>query len=134
MDPLRRLLFGSGRLPDDLRAELAREDLVVLEEGLMGSITLRHYRAPGKRSSWKKQAVSGAIAVTAHRLVVWAGGAKNIDIPRTDPSRTAITITTDRPDRICFAYDAARFDPSRSGQVEVRFRTTRAPQILRALI
>jgi hypothetical protein len=133
MGPLRRLLFGSGRLPDDLRAELTGEGLVVLDEGLTGSITLRHYRAPGQRSAWKRHAVSGAIAVTGRRLVVWAGRGKNIDVPLDGALRSAVEVTSERPDRICFAYDAGRFNPSRSGRIEVRLRTTQAPQILHAL-
>jgi hypothetical protein len=133
MNPLLRLLLGSGRLPDDLRSELTAEGLVLLEEGLSGSITLRHYRAPGRRANWKKQAVAGAIAVTRQRLVVWAGRGKNIDVPLTPLYRDVIEVTSEQPDQVCFAYDAGRFDPSRSGRIEVRLRTAGAPQVLQAL-
>jgi hypothetical protein len=44
VNPL-RLLLGSGRLPAQIRAELAHDDVVLLEEGLVGSVTRRHYRA-----------------------------------------------------------------------------------------
>ena len=126
---LRRLLTGSGRLPPDLRAELVAEQPLLLEEGLPGSITLRHYRAPGQRAGWKKRAISGAIAVTPHRLVVGVGGRKNVDIPLTHPRRSALTVVAETPDRVCIAYDAGAFDDTRSGQVEVRLRTPQAPRI-----
>lgn len=133
MNLLRRLLTGSGRLPAELRAELEEDEPVLLEEGLAGSITLRHYRAPGKRASWKKRAISGAIAVTRHRLVVWAGGERHIDIPLADPRRSAIDVVAETPERVCFAYDAGAFDDRRAGQVEVRLRTPQAARIAELL-
>jgi hypothetical protein len=69
VNPLRRALLGSGRLPEELRATLNAEGLVLLDEELTGSITYRNYRAPGQYSSWKKEPTSGAIAVTPNRLV-----------------------------------------------------------------
>jgi hypothetical protein len=122
-------MLGSGRLPDDLRAALTAEGPLFLEEGLPGSITYRNYRAPGQRASLRKDATSGAIAVTPRRLVVWAGRGKNIDVPLDHPLRTAVQVTVAEPDRICFAYDASRFSTERSGTVEVRLRTRQAAQV-----
>jgi hypothetical protein len=96
---LLRLLIGTGRLPDDVREVLAAEGVAVLEEGLSGSLTLRDYRAPGRRASWKKSAVSGAIAVTGRRLLVWVGGAANIDVPLDHPGRSAVGVEAETPDR-----------------------------------
>ena len=112
---------------------MTAEGPLFLEEGLPGSITYRNYRAPGQRSSLRKDATSGAIAVTPQRLVVWAGRGKNIDIPLDHPLRTAVQVTVDRPDRICFVYDASRFSTERSGTVEVRLRTTQAAQVANLL-
>ena len=129
MNPLRKMMLGSGRISDDLRAALAAEGPLFMEEELTGSITYRNYRAPGQYSGLRKQATSGAIAVTPQRLVVWAGRGKNIDVPIDHPLRAAINVTLDKPDRICFAYDAGRFSADRSGTVEVRLRTVQAPQV-----
>lgn len=131
MNPLRKMIMmlGSGRISDDLRAALAAEGPLFMEEELSGSITYRNYRAPSQYSSLRKQATVGAIAVTPQRLVVWTGRDKNIDVPLDHRLRAAINITLDKPDRICFAYDAARFSPDRSGTVEVRLRTAQAPQV-----
>ena len=129
MNPLRKMMLGSGRISDDLRAALAAEGPLFMAEELTGSITYRNYRAPGQYSGLRKQATSGAIAVTPQRLVVWAGRGKNIDVPLDDPLRAAINVTLDKPDRICFAYDAGRFSSDRSGTVEVRLRTVQAPQV-----
>jgi hypothetical protein len=126
---LRRVLLGSGELPADLRAALAAEEHLVLEEGLPGSVTYRNFRAAGQFAAWRKNAVSGAIAVTDQRLVVWAGRFKHIDLPHDHPVRAGIKVAAERADRICFGYDAGATNTSISGQVEVRLRTRQAADI-----
>ena len=54
MNPFRRILLGTGCLPDELRGEVMAEGVLLLEEGLRGSVTYRHYRAPGRRANWSK--------------------------------------------------------------------------------
>jgi len=130
MNPLRRLLLGTGRLPDELRAELESDGIVLLAEGLAGTITYRHYRAPGRRSSFRKEGTSGAIALSTHRLVVWAGRMKQIDLPRTGEFLASIEVTVGSPGRVCFGYDAGRYRPDHSGTVEVRLRTDRAAELV----
>jgi len=133
MKSLRNMMLGSGRLPDDLRAASTAEGVEFLEEGLPGSITYRNYRAPGQRTSLRKEATTGAILVTSQRLVVWAGRGKNIDVPLDHPLRAAIDVRLDGPDRICFAYDAGEFSTERSGMIEVRLRTDQAAQVAEIL-
>jgi hypothetical protein len=123
MGLLRRVFLGSGELPGDLRSAVAEEQPLVLEEGLAGSVTYRRFRAPGEYAGWRKDAVSGAIAVTGRRLVVWAARFKHIDVPHGHPLRAGIEVAAERPDRICIAYDAGAGKPLRSGRVEVRLRT-----------
>jgi hypothetical protein len=125
----RRVLVGSGQLPADLRAAVAAEERLVLEEGLAGSVTYRNFRAPGQFAAWRKNAVSGAIAVTDQRLVVWAGRFKHIDVPHDHQVRAGIEVTAERPDRIRFGYDAGATNTSLSGHVEVRLRTRQAVDI-----
>ena len=109
---------------------MSAEESLVLEEGLPASVTYRRFRAPGQYAGLRKNVVSGAIAVTDRRLVVWAGRVKHIDVPHDHPLRDVIEIDADRPDRICFAYDAGVTSPVRSGHVEVRLRTGRAAEVV----
>jgi hypothetical protein len=133
MGLLRRAFLGSGQLPGELRSAVVAEEPLVLEEGLAGSVTYRNFRAPGQYANWRKEAVSGAIAVTGQRLVVWAGRFKHIDVPHDHPLRAGIQVAAERADRICFAYDAGAGNPSRSGRVEVRLRTTQATHVAELL-
>ena len=133
MTSLRRVLLGPGKLSEDLRGELNAEGLVLLEEGLTGSITYRNYRAPGQRSTLRKQATAGAIALTATRLVVWTGRSKHIDVPLNHPLRAAVQVSLVPPDRVRLAYDPSAFNPATSGQVEVSLRTLQAAHIVELL-
>jgi hypothetical protein len=126
---LRRVLPPSGQLPDELRAELAAGKLLMLEEGLRGSVTYRNYRAPGEYTKWSKSSAQGAIAVTSGRLVVWAGRFKHIDTPHQHPVRRGIGIFAERPFRICFRYNLGATNTAMSGTAEVRLRTDRAAEI-----
>ncbi len=62
-------LFGVGKIPAQLSAELRSEVIVLLDEGIPGSDTYLDFRAPGRRSSWRRQWFTGAIALTQTRLV-----------------------------------------------------------------
>lgn len=118
-----------------VRALLATEGVVLLDEGLSGSITYRDYRAPGTYSSFRTVAVSGAIVVTGERLVVWAAKSKAIDVPLRDPLRASIAVipSGDPPDEITFRYNAAAFSPDRSGSVEIHFRTAATAAVMHLL-
>jgi hypothetical protein len=129
MGYVRRLLLGSGRMPDDLRATLDGEDVLLLEEGLYGSITYRNFRSPGRRSNWKRSGVSGGVACTARRFLVWVSRSdSHLDVPHDHPRRNAMAVTAEEADRVCIAYDAP--DGAKwSGRVELRFRTAQANRI-----
>jgi hypothetical protein len=134
VNPLRRVLLGAGRLTDDLRASLNAEGVVLLDEGLPGTVTYINYRAPHHRSNWRKVAFTGAIAITGQRFVVAASrGGKHIDVPLTDERRKAVTVSADGADKVLFSVDPSAFDPQKSGTVEVRLRTSRAPEVVALL-
>ena len=103
--------------------------MLLLDEDLPGSITFRHYRAPGRRDSWRKRGVSGSIAITRKRVAVWTGGVKYIDVPHSDPLRAALDVSAEESEKVCFAFDAEQFRSDSSGRVEVRLRTAQADQI-----
>ncbi|MBL1065223.1 hypothetical protein [Streptomyces sp. 7-21] len=124
MSRLRRValrLHGGGRFPDDLRALLAREGLILLEEELFG---VYRCRLPGAVST---RAFAGGVAVTGERLVVWTGRvARHLDVAHGHSLRRLVTVTADRPDRVVFCYDAGLFRPDRPGTREIRLRTPQA--------
>jgi hypothetical protein len=118
----------AGRLPDELRTRLAAEGVLVLAENLRGSITYRDYRAPDEYSNWAKEPASGTVAMSGRRLMVWAGGAKRVDVPFDHPMRATVEVSTDRPDRLCIVL-RPHARANWSGRIELRFRTTMASTI-----
>ncbi len=119
---LGRLFLGSGTLPDDLRAQLVAEGLDQEEEGLRGTVTYRHYRAPHRRSNWRRQWIRAALAISDRRLVVAIRGRPFIDVPWDDPRLDAMEMSVE-DDRLLIAFDPSLFDERRSGRVELRLQS-----------
>jgi hypothetical protein len=44
-----------------------------------------------------------------------------------------IEVTSERPDKVCIAYDPHAFNPATSGRVEVRLRTPKTDEIVALL-
>ena len=118
---LGRLLLGAGTLPADLRAELVAEGLDQEEEGLRGTVTFRHYRAPRRRSSWRRQWVRAALAITDRRLLVAIRGKPFVDVPWDDPRLERMELAVE-DDRLLIAFDPGVFDARTSGRIELRLR------------
>jgi Domain of unknown function (DUF1707) len=115
--------------PRDPRSTLAEEGVVLIAENLRGWITYRRYRAPGSYSSWRKAMIMGTVALTHHRLLVWSGRTKHVDVPFNHPLRSAIEVSVDKPNRLTIAVDVSAFHNDRSGEIELRFKTPLATQI-----
>lgn len=119
---LGRLLLGGGTLPDDLRAELVAEGLDQEEEGVRGTVTYRHYRAPRRRSSWRRQWIRAALAITDRRLLVAIRGRPFVNVPWDDPRLERMEMAVE-DDRLLIAFDPGLFDERTSGRVELRLET-----------
>lgn len=136
MNPVKRLLLGSGRLSEALRQELAAEGVVFAEEGLAGSVRYRDYRDHRMNLGNEIEGTAGAIVLTAGRLVVWISRGphrgKHIDVPLSDGRPAGIDVRAELG-RIVFGYDPGRFHPDRSGRVEVHLKTPSAPELAQRL-
>ncbi|HSS34129.1 MAG TPA: hypothetical protein VLL27_12695 [Solirubrobacterales bacterium] len=130
MNPFKRLLFGSGRLPKMVRDQVAGDDVLLLEEGLTGTLTFHNYKAPGKRSKLRKVGVAGAVCVTDRRLLVWGARGKLVDVPRDDERFGAIAVSAEEPDTVLIAWEASLFHDNRSGRVEVRLHPVQAERVV----
>ena len=129
---LARLLLGNGTPPDAVRAELDAEGVVVCEEGLGGSLTFRHFKAPGRRSNWRKQAIVAALVVTERRLAVYARGRPLVDVAFDDPRFGALALDVDGPS-VSITFDVARFHDDMSGELTVKVRPADPAGVIAAL-
>jgi len=120
---------GPGHLPAEVRDQLTAEGLRVLTEDLAGSMIYRRYRAPGQRIYRRTIGIRGAIAVSQRRLLVWAAGAKRVDVPFVHPLWHAVEVSVDHRDRLRISIDVGAFNPDRSGRIAWRLQTREAPTI-----
>ena len=117
--------FGAGAIPTPMRPILESEGIVLLDEGIRGSVTLRRYRAPGRRHGWHRSWFSGSIVMTRIRLAAFQWKTPLINMPLDDHlDRLDLSIEDD--DTLRIAFEASDFADDRSGQVVARFQTEQA--------
>jgi hypothetical protein len=126
-------LFGVGRMPAQWRATIESEGVVLMDEGVRGSVTYRDFRAPGKRSAWRKVVFSGAIALTKTRLLALHYANPAINIPLDDERFKQLRISVEGAETLLVAFDASLFHNDWSGTMEYRFHTSEARAFLKSL-
>jgi hypothetical protein len=122
--------FRLGRVPKQVLPILESEGIVLLDEGLRGSVTLRNYRAPGRIHSYKNTIFAGSLVVTGQRFVGFAFSKPLVNIPLHDDRLRALELSVPRGGLLCITFDPSVFDIERSGSVECRFRTENAMTFL----
>jgi hypothetical protein len=133
---LARLLFGTGTLKPELRAALESEGLVLIEEGLKGSVRYKRFKAPGKRFHGKVTGERIGLAVSEERFVVYSrsGRAKLIDTPFSNPRVSAFEVSLRGDDTVAMRIDYDRLDePKISGEITILARTPNAANIVEQL-
>ena len=126
-------LFGAGKISAPLMSELKSEGIVLIDEGVKGSVTYRNFRAPGKASSWRRQGFPASIALTKLRLVALAFSNFAINVPLSDERLRAMHCSVEANGALCVAFDASLFHDDWSGTIEYRFKTPEAQRLLELL-
>src|SRR5260370_4687612 len=98
-------LFGVGKIPRQLTATLQSEGIVLLDEGIAASVTYLDFRAPGKRSNWRRQWFTGAIALTRVRLVALQYSNYAINVPVTDERMHSMRFSVEGKATLFVAFD-----------------------------
>jgi hypothetical protein len=119
-------LFKLGRVPREALPALQAEGIVLLEEGLRGSVTLRKYRAPGRFHSYKSSILAGSLALTEQRFAAFAFSKPLINIPLHDDRLHALEMSVPRDGVLEITFDPSVFDLQASGSVEYRYHTVNA--------
>jgi hypothetical protein len=130
---LGRLLLGSGKLTPDLRKELESEGLVLVEEGLRGSVRYRHFKAPGRRFHGKVTPERMALGISRKRFVIYcrSGRAKLADSPFTNPNLRGVDVSLDGDDKVVIRIDYDQLDVERvSGKIAIHVRMGNARRIV----
>jgi len=126
-------LFGVGKIPWQLSSTLKVEGIVLLDEGISGSVTYLNFRAPGKYSNWRRQWFTGALALTQARLIGLQYSNPVINVPVTDERLRSLRFSVEGGTTLLVAFDPALFHNDWSGTIEYRFRTSQAEGLLEKL-
>lgn len=126
-------LFGVGKLSKEVVDNLNREELLLMDEGIGGSMTYRDFHAPGKRFSWRKVAFTGSVAVTKQRLFALQYSNPAINVPFDDERFKQLRISVEGKSTLLVAFDAGLFHSDWSGTIEYRFKTPQAGEFLKLI-
>jgi hypothetical protein len=130
---LAKLLLGDGTLTPQLRAELEAEGLVLIEEGLRGSVRYKRFRAHGRRHHGKITGERIALALSEERFVVYcrSGRVKLIDTSFSNPRLSMLDVSLRGDDRVVTRVDYDRAGvPNVSGEITIHARTPNAAHIV----
>ena len=123
-------LFGSGRLPPDGRRLIEPDQNPFIAEAIVGSVTFRNFRAPGRYSSWRRQWFLGSLGLTKKRFIAYRYRSCLVNIPYDDPRIAQVEFAVENQENLSIRHDASLFHPSWAGEIEIRFTTADAQHIL----
>lgn len=126
--------FGIGGIPTNHRSEIEREGLVLLDEGIRGTVTYINFRAPWRYSNWKRQWFSSAIILTKTRLLALRLRDPIIDVLLTDERFRQLKFSVEEDNTFLTAFDASLFNDDWSGTIEYRFKTPIASELCQKLL
>ena len=123
-------LFRVGRIPNQLKAQMDGEGILLQDEGIPGSVTYKNFHRPGSSSGWRRVWFTGSLTVTQTRIVGLSYASPIINVLFTDPRIQRLNVSVEKRDRLLIAFDAALFHDDWSGAIEYRFRTPQAQAFL----
>ena len=127
-------LFGLGKIPKKYAPTLRGDGIVLIDEGIGGSITLKRFRAPGRWHSWKRSWFTGCLVLTRQTFAAFTLTRSLIFLPLNDDRLSELRCSREGNATLLVCYDASLFDEKWSGMVECRFKTAQAQQFLDQLL
>ena len=127
-------LCGLGRIPSKYAPTLRQEGIVLIDEGIGGTITYKQFVAPGRRYSWKKSGFIGSLVLTGQTFAAFAMTRPLIYLALADERLSALRCSVEEGVVLLVTYDASRLNKGWSGLVECRFRTAQARSFLEQLV
>jgi len=131
-----RRLFGVGKLPVDLRAQIDAEGVIFLEEYV--AVTRRFTGSiPGFRASGSIASYVGSLAFTSQRVlgtlsVVPKLAGRVVDVPWNAPQTGAATAEIS-PTGLQLDLDVAAVDPKFSGHLSLHYKAAIPDDVLAGL-
>ena len=112
---------------------LEGEGIVLLDEGIPGSVTLRNFRAPGRIHGYKRTLFAGSLVVTGLRFAAFAFSRPMVNVPLRDPGLNLLDIRVDSRKALIVRFDANSFHEEWKGTVQCRFASSVAHMFVERL-
>jgi hypothetical protein len=119
-------LFGLGKVPKSIALELESEGMILVEEGIGGSVSFKNFRGPGKRHTWRKYWFSGSLVMTSKRVIAFAFWKRIFSFPLDNPGLKKLSVEAENANSLCISFDVSDFHSDMFGQVAYRFATPHA--------
>jgi hypothetical protein len=127
-------LLGLGRIPNRYATTLRQEGIVLIDEGIGGTVTYRGFKSSRRRHSWKKSWFTGCLVLTNRTFAAFAMTRPLVYIPIEDQRLSEVRCSVKEGGTLLVAYDASLLNERWSGLVECRFRTAKAHMFLDLLV
>ncbi len=126
-------LFGVGRIPESVKAQLQQEELLALDEGIRCSLRNPFLRTPTKYREHYFRRFTGGVALTKVRFMAFEHSRRCINIPFTDERLRKVRFAQENDDTLLVEFDPALFHKDWSGLMVHRFHTPQARLIMQLL-
>ncbi len=126
-------MFGWGRIPKQYAPTLHDEGIILLDEGIGGSVTFKKFRSPSRYSSWKRSWFTGCIVLTERTFAAFSFNKPLIYVPLDHENIAELHCTVEKSDTLLVKYDASAFNEEWSGTIECRFKTSIAQMLCERL-
>ncbi len=115
-------IFSPGKIPEETKAQLGEEGLLLLEENIRTTVVFRNFKAKGRRYSYRQSLTLGAFALSQLRVVGLSFAKTIINVPYNYPEFPSIKFEVKKNKYLCSSFDVSKFNPGQTGEVELRFR------------
>ncbi len=126
-------LFGLGKIPKRHAPALHQEGVVLIDEGVGGAVTLKNFRAPGKRCSWKQSLFTGCLVLTRKTFAAFAFSKPLVYVPFAHDRFSDLHCRLTDENTLFITFDPSAFHENWSGTVEIRYKTAQAQLIVERL-
>lgn len=136
MGILARLFLGDGKLSPAVRDELEAEGLVLVAEGIPGSVRYQRFKAPGRRHHGKVVPQRFGLGISEHRFVVHcrSGRTELMDSAFGKAELSALELVLESAGNLVLRVDYdALAHPGVSGELAIHLKTPEAAAITEQL-
>ena len=113
--------LGFGKIPKPMVPILQQEGIVLLEEGIGGSVTFRNFRAPWKRYGYRRNGLVGSLVLTEKRFAAFQFSKPLINVPLEREHLEKLNLSLEGEDELRVRFEAGDFHEDWSGTIECRF-------------